>query len=171
MTIKYLALLVPCILLGGCNDDDTEQPPSAALQEEWNAHCDNLGECPDARDSASCKADYTCIAALMRPDMLAKTVECTSALTCGVNDDACYSLEAQGLQPTVAAAEFSADCMTRKSTCDGAGGGTFSDDYCRAALSIKDSIVEAAADCLTKSCEQITACLKSTFNDDALGCH
>ena len=84
----------PVKLLGACGDDAAS---TAELEADSGQHCEELATCEDGRDAEGCKSELACLEEALRPDMLAKTVACESARVCDSHDDACYSLEAQGL--------------------------------------------------------------------------
>jgi hypothetical protein len=171
---SWMAPALPFVLLSlltaaACGDDD-DTGATVDLRADWNAHCDAFAACPVATDAASCKASFSCMETAMRADMLAKTVACQSARTCDSGgDDACYSLEAQGLAPSAAAASYQSDCLAKRDTCTGTGT-SFSDDYCYSPTILKDPTIATLADCLSGECATIAACADAAINAAAPGC-
>jgi hypothetical protein len=167
LVVTFASMLFACTSTGG------EGTSPAELEDDWGAACDNFAAtCPDmAQDPAGCKAQYPCLAATFRPDMLAKTVACESARVCeSGSDDACYSLEAQGLTPSSTGATFKTDCLARKSECDAMNAGSFGDDYCFIAETFKDSVIDAVAACLAQPCDATSSCFKTSLSAAAPAC-
>jgi len=151
----------------GCDGGGDSPPSTAELQADWNARCESFAtECPDPpRDPEKCKAEWPCLEAAMRPDMLVKTVACTIARTCEGSDDACSSVEVQGITPSAKAAAFKQACLDRKTECSGLG-----DDYCYVAQAMKDELIVGFEGCLTLECADIEACFDTKLAEGAPSC-
>jgi hypothetical protein len=169
----WLAFALPFALFtAACDGDDKGDIRSTAeIQAEWNTHCDTFAACPDSsNDADECKAGFSCMEAAMRPDMLDKSVACQAARTCtSGGDDPCYSLEAQGLEPSAAAASFQDDCLAKRTTCAGEGA-SFSDDYCFNVGILEDATVATVAACLSGACAGLEDCFDGAVSAAAPGC-
>jgi hypothetical protein len=156
----FLSFALPFVLLAACGGDDSSTRSTAEIQAEWGQHCDAFASCTDGRDAAECKAEFPCLQALLRPDMLDKAVACEHARTCGTGDDACYSTEIQGITPSAAADSYESACNTKRTSCT-AENNSFADDYCVMAGMFKDSIIGSLQACLDQPCTDIRTCFQA----------
>jgi hypothetical protein len=168
---SWIALALPLLLLTACDDGKNGSTRSTAeIQAEWGAHCDAFAACPDGRAADACKAEFTCMEAAMRADVLDKAVACEHARACDTNDDACYSVEALGLTPSAAAMTFRTDCQAKRTTCANEGT-SFADDYCYTAAMFEDATISTLSTCLSGACADVRTCFETAFAAAAPGCN
>jgi hypothetical protein len=161
MKTSSLSFALPFLLLAAaaCGDDSNARS-SAEIKADWDAHCDTSAACPlSETDPVACKAQFTCLDVTLRADMLDKTAACEKARTCTTSDDACFSLDAQGLTPSATASSFQTDCLAKRTTCTTAGT-TFSDDFCYTAAIFQDPIITSMSSCLSGACTDVATCFE-----------
>jgi hypothetical protein len=172
MKTSLFSLALPFLLLtaAACGGDDGSARSSAEIKADWDAHCDTSAACPlSETDPVECKAELTCLDATLRADMLDRMAACQKARTCTTGDDACFSLEAQGLTPSATASTFQTDCLAKHSTCTTAGT-TFSDDYCSGAGIFQDSLIASMSSCLSGACTDVGDCVEGKVAAAAPDC-
>ena len=155
--------LMAALLMVACDGGGGGGKSAAEIKAEWDEHCETRAMCPDGREAEACKAEYTCLSKMLRTDMLEKTVACEADRMCNEGDDACYSLDAQGLTPSTAGQKFQDDCLARRAACEAAGTPGPADDFCIGTPIMNDSAIAVFAPCLTGACEGIEACLEGKF--------
>ena len=168
---SLISLALPFLLLtaAACGDDSNGRS-SAEVKADWDAHCDFSAACPlSETDPVACKSQLTCLDMTMRADMLDKTAACEKARTCETGDDACFSLEAQGLTPSATASSFQTDCLAKRTTCSTAGT-SFSDDFCYGAAVFEDSIITSMSSCLSGACGDMATCFQGVLTAASPAC-
>ena len=113
--------------------------------------------CSTTFDPTACLQLQACVEAVLRPETAVGYETCLVTRACGVADDKCIGAEEAKFLQDPATTKFRTDCFARKTACLEAGA-SFADDNCATFGVFKDSFRASWADCLTKPCDQISAC-------------
>jgi hypothetical protein len=166
----WLTCLLPLFLLAACDSSSDETRSTAAIQADWNAHCDAFASCNTGHDAARCKDKFACMSDMLRPDMLDKSTTCELELTCdATSDDSCYSVEVQGLTASAAGAKFRSDCLAKLGTCTPQST-AYHDDLCNGAPMFKDTLITKMAACLEHACTDVESCVLDAYISTSPAC-
>ena len=163
------ALIAIAIACGGGSGSTT-----GATSQTSTSYCDSRearskkclpdGATPTTFNRGSCTEDYDCaIATLVNPDGY---LSCRSNQDCNSGgDDECMRQSAGNR--TVPLSDV---CAKKYAECKAAGGKAFDDDTCPILNALNDATNDRIGTCFDKPCDQISDCIKVSYEAAAPAC-